>query len=315
MEDIYVQAIQEIEDTGKLLLMTRQLLCAKQKERNKLALFSMEKILSEWPDSIYPKNKVAEILTYMKNHGQEEWNHSQIMNDLLEDIQNVLKTHEHFMLGYLYQAFAYMIQNESHDNHKNNNDEDLEYEELDTIYCACMIYKYEDESANENARKQREADFWIWYLQTLAQIQGTTLLRDIHFEPKTEAVDFSLISTVEELVKAISYEFDYLSHEVKDDMITIQVFNLKNGAYCPTCHQFSNRVKFDYGGIMKLGKIKGISIRLYIKNNVYFCDNKACEEESFMCQSKVDYKERMANYKQLVKTLGNKRILEILQIK
>ena len=68
MEDIYVQAIQEIEDTGKLLLMTRQLLCAKQKERNKLALFSMEKILSEWPDSIYPKNKVAEILTYMKNH-------------------------------------------------------------------------------------------------------------------------------------------------------------------------------------------------------------------------------------------------------
>lgn len=43
MEDIYVQAIQEIEDTGKLLLMTRQLLCAKQKERNKLALFSMEK--------------------------------------------------------------------------------------------------------------------------------------------------------------------------------------------------------------------------------------------------------------------------------
>lgn len=32
MEDIYVQAIQEIEDTGKLLLMTRQLLCAKQKK-------------------------------------------------------------------------------------------------------------------------------------------------------------------------------------------------------------------------------------------------------------------------------------------
>ena len=178
-----------------------------------------------------------------------------------------------------------------------------------------MIYKYEDESADENARKQREADFWIWYLETLAQIQGTTLLRDIHFQPKTEVVDFSLISTVEQLVKAISYEFDYLSHEVKDDMITIQVFNLKNGAYCPTCHQFSNRVKFDYGGIMKLGKIKGISIRLYIKNNVYFCDNKACEEESFMCQSKVDYKERMANYKQMVKTLGNKRVLEILQIK
>lgn len=90
-----------------------------------------------------------------------------------------------------------------------------------------MIYKYEDESADENARKQREADFWIWYLETLAQIQGTTLLRDIHFQPKTEVVDFSLISTVEQLVKAISYEFDYLSHEVKDDMITIQVFNLK----------------------------------------------------------------------------------------
>lgn len=58
---------------------------------------------------------MAEILTYMKNHEQEEWNHSQIMNDLLEDIQNVLKTHEHFMLGYLYQAFAYMIQNEQQD--------------------------------------------------------------------------------------------------------------------------------------------------------------------------------------------------------
>ena len=37
------------------------------------------------------------------------------LNDLLEDIQNVLKTHEHFMLGYLYQAFAYMIQNEQQD--------------------------------------------------------------------------------------------------------------------------------------------------------------------------------------------------------
>ena len=314
MEDIYLQAMQEIEDTGKLSRSMRQLLQAplNQAQKKQLALSCIENIMPEWSDACYPKHKVEEILTYLNAEEVPDASISKVLHEL----ENKLQEQDDFMLGYLYQALSDLLDEDNQmDIDSSCKDEDLEYEEWETAYCACMIYKYEDENANEEIRKQRETDFWIRYLKKLVSIQDVVLPRKFHIQNKLSNLDFSYITTMEEFVKAISYEFDYISHEIKDDIIMIRVYNLKDGTYCPTCHAFSNHVKSDYTGMMKLGKIKNIQIRLYIKNNIYFCDNKDCEEEAFLTTSKVEYKERMANYKLLVKTLGSKRVLELLQMK
>lgn len=312
MKDIYLFAIQEIEDTGKLsLTMRHSLQTHLSHDQNKqLALSCIEKILSEWSDLRYPKCKVKEILTYLNQQESD----NEVITNALKDINEKLQETDDFILGYLYQAISDILQ-EHKDVDETCKDEDLEFEELEAAYCASMIYKYEKELVDEGIRKQRETDFWIWYIKEIANIQEITLPRDICYQKKEDTIDFSSINTIQEFVKAISYEFDYISHDYKDDVITIHVYNLKDGTYCPTCHTFSNHIKFDYTGMMKLGKIKNTQIRLYIKNNVYFCDHEDCEEESFMPVSKVEYKERMANYKLLVKTLGSKRVLEILNVK
>lgn len=314
MEDIYLLAMQEIEDTGKLSRSMRQSLQAhlNQAQKKQLTRSCLENIVPEWSDARYPKRKIEEILTYLNT--QEEIHGENRMSKALQELENNLQTQDDFLLGYLYQAIS-DIGEEDDQIDILCKDEDLEYEEWETAYCACMIYKYENENANEEIRKQRETDYWIWYLKKLASIQDVVLPRKFHIQTKPSTSDFSHIMTIEAFVKAISYEFDYISHEFKDDIIIIHVYNLKSGAYCPTCHAFSNHVKSDYTGMMKLGKIKNIQIRLYIKNNVYFCDNDDCQEEAFLTMSKVEYKERMANYKQLVKSLGNKRILELLHMK
>lgn len=316
MEDIYLQAMQEIEDTGKLSRYMRQSLQAHLNlaQKKQLALSCIENIMSEWPDARYPKRKMEEILTYL--NAQDEIYDENRMSKALQEIESKLHTQDDFMLGYIYQAFSDLLKEDDQiDRDPSCKDEDLEYEEWETAYCACMIYKYEDDDVNEAIRKQRETDYWRWYLKKIASIQDVVLPRKFHVQNKPSNLDFSHITTMEEFVKAISYEFDYISHEFKDDMIIIHVYNLKNGTYCPTCHAFSNHVKSDYTGMMKLGKIKNMLIRLYIKNNIYFCDNDDCKEETFLTMSKVEYKERTANYKLLVKALGKQGILELLQMK
>lgn len=307
--------MQEIEDTEKLSRFMRQSLQAplNQAQKKQLALSCIENIVPEWSNTQYPKRKIEEILTYLNAQGEVP---DTSISKVLHELENKLQEQDDFMLGYLYQAFSDLLDEDNQmDIDPSCKDEDLEYEEWETAYCACMIYNYEDENANEEIRKQRETDYWIWYLEKLATIQDVVLPRKFNIQYKPSSTDFSHITTMEEFVKAISYEFDYISHEIKDDIIMIRVYNVKDGTYCPICHVFSNHVKSDYTGMMKLGKIKHMQIRLYIKNNIYFCDNKDCIEEAFLTMSKVEYKERMANYKLLLKTLGSKRILELLQMK
>lgn len=320
-KDMYEQLMTEVQDTGTLSLTSRQTIRSyiTFADNKQLAFSCIEKVLAIWNQSDYSTDEVKPVLRYLKDHIQDESFGEEAKDTVcgfLENIEAIIKETDNFMAGYLFQALhdilLFYMQETAAENAAS--DEEQEFDELETACCACMIWRYQDEKSDSNTRKQREAQFWIWYLTEAARMQGMTLSQEVTIEAASHD-DIRSIVTMKDFVKAISYEFDYISHDYKDGEITIRVFNLKDGACCTECHQFSARVKDNYSGIMKLGKLKGIPVKLYITNNLYYCDNPDCPEEAFMTKSNVDYKERAANYKQIIKELGSQSVLEILGVK
>ena len=210
-------------------------------------------------------------------------------------------------------------ENESETDNKDvPEDEEMEIGELDTSYCACVLWTYQDQSTSEKVRKKREQEFWKWYVKEAALIQGVTMKEDDDGDEQTDDEPEISIGNIEDFVKYVSYELDYLGkYEKRDEAkeIRIYVYNQKNGNCCPTCGKFSGHISTNFNGIMRFGKIKGWQIIFNMRENVCICDNPDCPEHEFMPTEEVDYKAKMANYKYIKSIPGNeKKLCELLGI-
>jgi len=233
------------------------------------------------------------------------------------------KIHEtdDFLIGYFQQAIEHMIQILEEDEplllseyELTKIDEELEIEETDTAYCVAILWKYLKEKALEVERKKLEKEFWLWYVQTAASIQGVPLN---YISEKTDEARESdgnkrelVIESLGGFVKAINYEFKYENGQKGDKVIILNVLNMNDDDTCPICGQKGNYYG-PFRGRIKLGQLKGWKVEFIIKEKYYHCMNPLCRE-GYVPKKKVGYKEMIANFKYLTGSSENKKKLSEL---
>lgn len=249
-----------------------------------------------------------------------------IIEELYELIKNKMKNTDDFYIGYMLQAFkSFIMLYDIQDVGENEldtedilQDEDLEIDELDTSYCACVLWIYQDQSVSEKIRRKREKEFWEWYVKEAALIQGVTM-QEICDKEQIDDEPIIKIESIADFVKYVSYELDYLDSFVKKEQkkeIEVSVYNQKNGSHCPSCEKLSNHISKQFYGMMKLGKVKGWQIIFLTKENVCICDNPDCPTYEFTpTAGAVDYKAKVANYKHIISIPRNEeKLCELLGI-
>jgi len=86
---------------------------------------------------------------------------------------------------------------------------------------------------------------------------------------------------MEELVKMLDEDIEYIEHEIIDKTIYIQVKSIRESAFCPYCGTESTRVHSRYERRFKDLPIQGKKVEIVLKNLKYFCGNPDCTHKTF----------------------------------
>jgi len=86
---------------------------------------------------------------------------------------------------------------------------------------------------------------------------------------------------MEELVKMIDENLEYISHEIEKDRIKIQVKSRRTEVECPFCGEKSRKVHSIYERKFQDLPIGGKKVEIVIANKKYFCGNRECENRTF----------------------------------
>lgn len=320
MQSLYLALMEEVNRVGVLKLDLRKEIwkdfdCSLYEEtmptkakRLCLALKCLKKIINEQRemDELYFFKKDVETLIQILESGSKEQGYKEIYEKICLSCEKEITATDNFIVGYLQQAIKHTIQIAEEDEpllmqeyESVMEDDSLEVEELDTSYCACMIWKYRNMYTTEIEHERAEKEFWMWYVKEAAYIQGIGIECNEYFTNETEKrvgkIDDGRVDSLEEFVKIISRDYEFFRAEKNSNIITLEVLNLNDNNICPTCGKISTRSKA-FWGMMKLGKIGDWKVQLKIKEHLYYCDNQLCKEYSFLPKEKIDYKEKMANF-------------------
>lgn len=330
MQSLYLALMEEVKRIGVLKLVLRKEIwknfdCSLSEEtmqtkakRLQLALECLKKIINEQKevDKLYFLKKDVETLIDVLEVSGKEQDYNKIYEKICLSCEKEIATTDNFIVAYLQQAIRHTIQIAQEDeplimqeDESIMDDNNLEVEELDTSYCACMILKYQNMCTTEIERGRIEKGFWMWYVREAAYIQGIEIECDEYFTNETEKkvgeMEKDTIDSLDEFVKKISFDYEFYRAEKNNNVMTLEVLNLNDNDICPTCGQISNRSKA-FWGLMKLGKIGDWKVQLKIKEHLYYCDNQLCKEYNFVPKEKIDYKEKMANFSYLKSIPENK---------
>ena len=92
---------------------------------------------------------------------------------------------------------------------------------------------------------------------------------------------------MDEFIKILEKNLDYLSHEIIDDTIYINVISNRNECTCPYCGKYSNKVHSKYKRTFQDLPIQNKKVEIILNNKKYFCYNSECSRrtfaESFSC--------------------------------
>ena len=84
-----------------------------------------------------------------------------------------------------------------------------------------------------------------------------------------------------ELIKLLDNDLEYVSHEIDDDVIHIYVVSSRKEAICPYCGQSSGRVHSHYErGFFDL-PMQGKKVEIIILNRKLRCGNPDCRHKTF----------------------------------
>ena len=96
-----------------------------------------------------------------------------------------------------------------------------------------------------------------------------------------------------EIIKLLDSNLNYLYHSIIDDTIYIFVESLLDVVACPFCGTFSNKVHSKYQRSFQDLPIQGKKVQIIIHNRKLFCLNKNCDHTTFAERfSFLDYKSK-----------------------
>lgn len=86
---------------------------------------------------------------------------------------------------------------------------------------------------------------------------------------------------MDELVKLLDKNLDYINHEIKDNIMFITVESNRKSLNCPFCNQPSSKVHSRYEKSFQDLPIQGYKVVIVIANKKYFCKNPSCSHTTF----------------------------------
>lgn len=86
---------------------------------------------------------------------------------------------------------------------------------------------------------------------------------------------------MDEFIKLLDPNLDYISHEIKGDTILIQVVSNNKEAVCPYCGCVSSKKHSVYERSFQDLPIMGMKSRIILKNRKMFCSNPECCHTTF----------------------------------
>jgi transposase len=86
---------------------------------------------------------------------------------------------------------------------------------------------------------------------------------------------------MEEMVKLLSEDLQYIGHEVSDAGIELYVESTNEQAQCPYCGANSTKVHSTYLRKLQDLPMQGKKVVIYLTNRKYFCVNEQCGQRTF----------------------------------
>lgn len=95
---------------------------------------------------------------------------------------------------------------------------------------------------------------------------------------------------MDEFIKELDLNLDYLEHEITADEVIIYVASNRKAYRCPYCGSTSTRVHSCYEKSFQDLPIMGKKTKIIIENRKFFCDNDDCRFTTFA--ERFDFLER-----------------------
>lgn len=86
---------------------------------------------------------------------------------------------------------------------------------------------------------------------------------------------------MDDLVKLLDENLEYIDHKIIEDTIYINVKSSKVEAYCPECNTASKRIHSRYQRSFQDLPISGKKIVIILNNRKFFCNNQDCNKKTF----------------------------------
>lgn len=86
---------------------------------------------------------------------------------------------------------------------------------------------------------------------------------------------------MDEFIKLLDKDLQYLSHNIIDDTIYIYVTSTRNEVICPFCGHKSSKTHSTYERRFQDLPIQGKKVQIIIQNRKMFCDNVDCNHTTF----------------------------------
>jgi transposase len=87
--------------------------------------------------------------------------------------------------------------------------------------------------------------------------------------------------TMDEIVKMLDENLEYVAHEMKGDIIYIRVISKREEAICPYCGQACIKVHSHYFRVFQDLPIQGKKVKIVLDNRKFFCKNEECSHKTF----------------------------------
>lgn len=89
------------------------------------------------------------------------------------------------------------------------------------------------------------------------------------------------VDTMDEFIKELDPNLDYLEHEINTDEVLIYVASNRKTCRCPYCNTPSGRVHSRYEKSFQDLPVMGKKTKIKIENRKFFCDNPDCGFTTF----------------------------------
>ena len=101
---------------------------------------------------------------------------------------------------------------------------------------------------------------------------------------------------MDEIVKMLDKNLNYLNHEVEKDTIKIHIASNREIVICPFCHAKATKVHSTYSKSFQDLPIQGKKVVLILENRKMFCHNANCSKKTFAERFDfLDFKSKKTN--------------------